>query len=175
VKFRNLYPFFSLAIVAIAVTGFWKNHIETSIPPGSSVIGTVIRVADGDTLTIERNSTREKVRLCGIDAPEKQQPLGRESKQSLEKMTLGKQVAFIPVEKDRYGRTVAEVFVLGTPERFINGDLVQAGLAYHYAQYSDRCPNRDAIAQAEDIAQSKRSGVWASANSVKPWDYRKTR
>ncbi len=86
---------------------------------------------------------------------------------------LGKQVAFVPVETDRYGRTVAEVFVLGNPEHFINGDLVQAGMAYHYAQYSGNCPNKIAIADAEGIAKSKRLGVWADARAVKPWDYRK--
>jgi micrococcal nuclease len=174
VKTRNLYPFFSLAIIAFAVIGFWKNHIESSVPPENSVIGTVTRVADGDTLTIEKDGRRERIRLCGIDAPEKSQPLGQESKQALERMALGKQVAFTAIEKDRYGRTVAEVFVLGEPEHFINGDMVEAGLAYHYAQYSGKCPNGNAIAEAETLAKSKRSGVWADARAIKPWDYRKT-
>ncbi len=172
-KTRIIYPVLLIGIVAIASLGFWKQHLESSTPPGNSEIGTVVKVADGDTLTIESNGKQEKIRLCGIDSPEKGQPLGGEAKQTLENMALGKQVAFIPVEQDRYGRTVAEVFVLGEPERFINGDLVQAGLAYHYAQYSGKCPNRDAIADAETIAKSKRAGVWADARAVKPWDYRK--
>lgn len=173
-KFRNLYPFLSLAIVAIAVTGFWKRHIETSPPLGSSILGIITQVADGDTLTIETGGKRERIRLCGIDSPEKDQSLGQEAKQTLERMTLGKQVAFVPVDRDRYGRTVAEVFVLGEPEHFINGDLVEAGMAYHYAQYSRKCPNQNAIAQAEDIARAGRAGLWANPRAVKPWDYRKT-
>lgn len=161
-----------IGIVAITSLGFWKQHLESSTAPGTE-IGTVIKVADGDTLTINTNSKKLKIRLCGIDSPEKGQPLGREAKQTLEHLALGKQVAFIPVEQDRYGRTVAEVFVLGEPERFINGDLVQAGLAYHYAQYSGNCPNQGAIADAENIAKSKQVGVWANARAIKPWDYRK--
>lgn len=173
-KSRIIYPFLAIGIISIAAIGFWKQYLESNRPPGGSEIGTVVKVADGDTLTIEANGTQEKIRLCGVDAPEKQQPLGMASKQLLERMTLGKQVAFTPVEKDRYGRTVAEVYVLGNPEQFVNSDLVEAGLAYHYAQYSGNCPNRIVIADAETIAKSKHVGVWAEARAVKPWDYRKT-
>lgn len=75
------------------------------------------------------------------------------------------------LERDRYGRQVAEVFA---GNKFLQEEQVKAGLAYHYARYSGNCPHRDAIVQAEAIAQSNHAGVW-SGNYEKPWDYRKAR
>ena len=149
-----------------------KARAEKNLKP--NVIGTVVKVADGDTLTVNVDGEKTKIRLCGIDAPEKAQALGEESKLLLEKLALNKQVAFSEIERDRYGRTVAEVFVLGASEVFVNGDMVQNGMAYHYDRYSGKCPNRDVIMDAEKIAQSKNSGVWASSN-IRPWDYRKNK
>lgn len=161
----------SLSLVAIV--GITAIAAQACQHQSQSKIGTVTRVADGDTITVDIDGEKLKVRLCGIDAPEKAQPLGRESGDYLKKMALNKQVAITPVEKDRYGRTVGEVFVIEKPEQFANEALVLAGLAYHYPQYSQGCPNRESIIEAEKIAQAKRSGVWATATSIKPWDYRK--
>ncbi len=96
------------------------------------------------------------------------------------------QVIISPAERDRYGRLVAEVFVSagkGTEEeKLLNYELVKAGMAYHYAQYSDpcgicgaaRCPNGgDDLAEAEQEAKAKHLGVW-SGNYQKPWEFRKT-
>lgn len=171
----------SLAIVAIVggvaiAAQAIINHQSRPAPDRASSgrIGTVIKVADGDTLTVLIDGEKLKVRLCGIDAPEKAQALGKESGDFLRSMALNKEVAVTRVETDRFGRTVGEVFVLDG-EKFTNEALVLAGLAYHYPQYSGKCPNRDSVIEAEKIAQSKRSGVWATATSIKPWDYRKTR
>ncbi len=79
-KSRIIYPVLAIATMLIAFLSFWKHHLESSTPPENSEIGTVVKVADGDTLTIEMNGTQEKIRLCGIDSPEKSQPLGQEAK-----------------------------------------------------------------------------------------------
>jgi micrococcal nuclease len=136
--------------------------------------GTVIKVADGDSITVKTEAgTTEKIRLCGIDAPEKAQPLGQESKRNLDRLAMNQSVAFYPVEQDRYGRTVADVFVLSQQQEiFLNQDQLTSGLAYHYAQYSGKCPQRDVLIDAEGIAKQKRLGVWAGSYQ-KPWDYRK--
>jgi micrococcal nuclease len=78
---------------------------------------------------IDGNQT--KIRLWGIDAPERAQPLGKESKAFLEKLTLGKEAIIAEMDRDQYGRIVAEVFVSGQGEAeiFVNADLVGAGLA----------------------------------------------
>jgi micrococcal nuclease len=145
--------------------------------PTSSKKCVVVRVSDGDTMVVDCNGSEEKIRFCGIDAPEKTQPLGEESRNNLQRLVneASQQVIIVPIETDRYGRTVAEVFTLfpGDREKFLNGEQVLAGLAYHYARYSSRCLNRDAIADTEEMAQQKRVGVWDGKRYQTPWDYRK--
>jgi len=76
----------------------------------------------------------------------------------------------VTVERDRYGRTVAEVIgVLGEGEMNLNAQMVADGMAYHYAQYSGNCPSRAVIEEVEAIAKASRVGVWADPASVKPW------
>jgi micrococcal nuclease len=87
-------------------------------------------------------------------------------------------VIVFPIEKDRDGSTVGEVFVSAPTreqpeqERFINYEMVASGLAYEYTRYSGSCPSREAISQGERLAQSKHLGVWGG-NYQRPWDYRK--
>ncbi|MCA6572106.1 MAG: thermonuclease family protein [Pseudanabaena sp. M38BS1SP1A06MG] len=138
------------------------------------------KVSDGDTIAVDCDGEKLKLRFCGIDAPEKSQPLGQESKALMAKLVDDKQVFIRPIEKDRYGRTVAEVEVKGDHKMpngkseiiFVNGEMVAKGLAYHYAQYSNNCPNKERIVSAEAIAKDKKLGVW-SGDYQKPWEYRK--
>ncbi len=176
-KVLKLLP---LLVLLIAIAGFGKQFFSKSNATSprirdfpQSKHGTVVKVADGDTLTIDLEGKETRIRLCGIDAPEKSQQFGQESKALLQKLTLGKEVAVMPIDTDRYGRTVAEVFTVGASEHYVNGDMVQAGLAYHYDRYSKDCINRDVIITAEGIAREQRAGVWANPGSVKPWDYRR--
>ncbi|MEL6381399.1 MAG: thermonuclease family protein [Cyanobacteria bacterium J06626_18] len=84
-------------------------------------------------------------------------------------------VIVLPIEQDRYDRTVAELFVpvVGREEEIhLNSQMTYDGFAYHYEQYSDSCPNQSAIALGEERAKAERAGVWIDLNAVKPWDYR---
>ncbi|MEG4420819.1 thermonuclease family protein [Microcoleus sp. LAD1_D5] len=148
----------------------------------------LIRISDGDSIVCsmsieqiqdgvtEQIQNEEKIRFCGIDAPEMSQPLGRESKQKLTDFLQGKEIIISPIERDRYGRLVAEVFVKisqqSEEELFINAEMVRSGMAYHYAQYSDSCWGRLEIEDAENQARSRSIGVWNGTNE-KPWDYRR--
>lgn len=139
-------------------------------------IWTVKRAPDGDTITAVNSLQSLKIRFCGIDAPEKSQPLGIESRNYLRNLLdkANRQVIINKIEIDRYGRTVAEIFTrVNGVDTFINQSMVEAGFAYHYSRYSGNCPNKNAIEQAESIAKSKRLGVWSDPNLEKPWDYRK--
>jgi micrococcal nuclease len=137
-------------------------------------------------LTIRAGGNDQKLRLCGIDAPEiahggrPGQPLGDAAAAKLKLLVSGAggQVIVTPIEQDRYGRMVAEVFVKqphGPEEVFVNGEMVRAGMAHHYGKYSGRCMNRIAIERAEEIAREKKVGVWSLTNSVKPWDWRRAK
>ena len=134
-------------------------------------------VYDGDTLRVERGGEELKIRFCGIGAPEKEQPLGIEARDHLRSLIDqgDGSVELIPVETDRYERTVAELFVVrgDGSEVHLNSQMVMDGYAYHYAQYSDSCPNQVAIEEAEAIAQASGVGVWANPASEKPWEWRK--
>ena len=135
-------------------------------------------IYDGDTLRLTRNGVEEKIRFCGIDAPEKNQPLGIESRDYLRSLVAHGElhIGIVPVERDKYKRLVAELFVTQQGKQvFLNSEMVAAGMAYHYQQYSGNCPNREAIAQAEEKAKSSRLGVWDGGDYQRPWEYRRSR
>nr|WP_242023744.1 thermonuclease family protein [Trichocoleus sp. FACHB-6] len=137
-----------------------------------------MRVSDGDSLTVRQTDGSElKIRLCGIDAPERSQPLGREATEHLRSLVAqtDNQVQVVALEKDRYGRTVAEVFtVLGNEEKLLNAEQLMSGNAYLYKEFVNNCPNKLPLETAEAIAQEKRLGVWGG-NYQKPWDYRRSK
>lgn len=131
----------------------------------------VISVHDGDTIKVEKNGSIERIRLCGIDAPETLQNLGKDSRNYLQSLIpVGKSVQISIVGTDRYSRKIGEIF-LG--EKFINEEMTKSGMAYSYDRYKN-CPNQIAIGNGEAIAQSKKLGVWGGEYQ-KPWDYRKAK
>lgn len=141
--------------------------------PAWSFEAIVIGVSDGDTITVlDAQKNQHKIRLAGIDAPEKAQDYGNRSKQNLSQLVFGKKV-FIPDNiKDRYGRTVSRVMVNGTDAGL---EQIKAGFAWHYKKYQkDQLP-RDRIlyAQAQDQSQVARVGLWAMANPIEPESFRR--
>ena len=132
-------------------------------------------IYDGDTLRVTDGLEELKLRLCGIDAPEKEQPLGLEARDHLRSLIDQGDgtVIVVPIEEDRYGRTVAELFIPTTTgeEIHINSQMVLDGYAYHYERYSDSCPNQGAIALGEEQAGAENLGVWAGDHQ-RPWEYR---
>lgn len=178
-KLLRFLPLFAIAYLVYIV--FWGNNenIQAEVLPPATELWEVTEISDGDTITVINTDKEQlKIRFCGIDAPEKKQSLGKESTDLLTKIIKDSenQVAISRIETDRYQRTIAEVFSFKPDgqEIFVNEELVKNGLAYHYKQYSKNCPNRNAIALAEDIAKSKKIGVWSKGH-VPPWEYRKNK
>lgn len=127
---------------------------------------TVVAVHDGDTITV-RSDITTKIRLFGIDAPELKQPHGQASKQALSGMVFGKTVTVTPANKDRYGRTVAQIKADGVD---VNNRMVEMGAAWWYTDYAK---NDTIKQQLQSDAQGKRIGLWADKNPMPPWDFRK--
>jgi len=126
----------------------------------------VVGVSDGDTITVLEGTTQVKVRLNGIDCPEKRQAFGSRAKQATSEMAFGKTVTVRPLSRDRYGRTVADVVL---PDgRLLGRELVAAGLAWHYTKYS----KDEALARAERAAREARRGIWSEPRPVAPWEFR---
>lgn len=129
---------------------------------------TVIGISDGDTLTVMSKGHPLKVRLANIDAPEKKQPFGARSKQSLSDLCFGREATLDLDKKDRYGRTVAVVHCGG-----VNANVAQVrrGMAWVYPQYNHD-PSLPAI---ETAARSSRVGLWSDPEPMEPWLFRKER
>ena len=127
--------------------------------------GKVVSIADGDTVTVLRGKEQVKVRLDGIDAPEKNQSFGTKSKDALAGLVFGKTVTVQSEGTDRYGRTLGVISLGGTN---VNQRMVSGGWAWHYKQYS----SDETLARLESQAKFDRSGLWADANPLPPWDFR---
>lgn len=117
---------------------------------------------DGDTIKLLfPGNYQEKVRLYGIDCPEKKQPFGTKAKQFASDMVFGKVVELERINKDRYGRTIGWVTVNG---RSLNRALLNAVLAWHYRQYSSDI----SLARLERAARNKRIGLWYERQPIAP-------
>ena len=129
--------------------------------------GKVIKIADGDTLTLLTSANKQiKIRLAGIDTPEKKQPFGKRAKQALANLAFQKQ-ALVEVEtKDRYGRTVGTVFV---GSQNLNAELVRQGMAWVYRKYTDD----ERLYALESEAKQAKRGLWLDENPIPPWEWRK--
>lgn len=138
-----------------------------------TLTGRVIGVADGDTITIlDNTNTQYKIRLAGIDAPEKKQPFGNVSRKSLSDMVYGKQVIVDWNKQDRYGRTVGKVLVNGIDA---NLEQVKNGLAWFYKKYQNEQPLQDRLdyLHAQEAAENSKLGLWIDKEPIAPWDFRK--
>jgi endonuclease YncB( thermonuclease family) len=134
--------------------------------------GRVVGVADGDTITVlDADNTQHKVRLSGIDAPEKAQAYGQRSKQSLSGLVFGKSVVVETTKRDRYGREVGKVLADGLD---VNLEQVNRGLAWHYKAYQREQPpaDRTTYSEAEQAAREARTGLWQDPEPVPPWEFR---
>jgi endonuclease YncB( thermonuclease family) len=138
----------------------------------ATITGKVVTVADGDTITVmDAGKVQHKIRLSGIDAPEKAQSFGKQSKQNLSDLLFDKDVTVYTRKTDRYGRDVGKVLVDGLDA---NLEQVRRGLAWHYKAYlKDQSPDdRLSYAVAEKEALAARQGLWQDAVPVSPWEWR---
>ena len=163
-QFALLTKTYLLGLLLVACTA----HAET-------VIGRVVGVADGDTLTVlDADYVQHKIRLAGIDAPEKRQAFGNRSKQSLSDLAFDKTVTVETTKRDRYGRQIGKVLVNG---RDVNLIQVEQGMAWFYREYQREQSRNDRklYESAEDAAKAQRRGLWLDPEPVAPWDFRKNR
>ncbi len=129
--------------------------------------GRVVGISDGDTITVLSKGKPERIRLHGIDCPEKRQAFGKRAKQFTSRLTYGKQVTVKDLGQDRYGRTVGEVVL---PDgRSLNHELVKAGFAWWYRRYS---PDDETLKQLEQEARDAKRGLWVDGDLNPPWEWR---
>lgn len=128
--------------------------------------GQVVKVADGDTVTVLHNREQVRVRLGSIDAPEKRQAFGTRSQQHLSALVFGRTVRVVEDGKDRYGRTIGVLHVQGVN---VNREMVRAGMAWAYTDYlNDRL-----MPVLEIQARVSGTGLWRDPRPVAPWQFRR--
>lgn len=179
---RGFLPMVMVIALAALAPRLFNQQIEAAIDAVSDGQNTewyqVVEgsIYDGDTLRVARNGRELKIRFCGTDSPEIEQPGGIEARDHLRSLVAQSDgaIGVVPIEKDRYGRTVADLFVMldDGSEIHLNSQMVADGMAYHYEKYSSSCPQPDVLVRAEEMAKEQSAGVWANPNAEKPWDYR---
>ena len=139
-----------------------------STTSGSTTVmaGQVVKVVDGDTLDVLVENRPQRIRLDGIDAPERGQPFAKAAGTYLGQLCHGKIVHLVVVSHDAYGRTVGDVYM---DKLWLSGAMVEAGLAWHYKHYN----NSPELAELEAAARRAHVGLWRDPNPVPPWEYRR--
>ena len=154
---RGLSAALLLAAAAPAIAA--KPHYELA--------GRVVAIADGDTLTVlDGSNAQHKIRLAGIDAPEKAQPFGTKAREQHAGKVFRQTVRVEVIDVDRYHREVGRIY-LG--DRFVNLEMVQDGNAWRYPQYDK--PGEFTAAEAD--AREHNRGLWVDRDPVPPWEWRK--
>jgi endonuclease YncB( thermonuclease family) len=141
----------------------------------ATLVGRVVGVSDGDTVTVLTAENRQfKIRLSGIDAPEKKQSFGAHAKDTLVRQLFGQPVVVEWYKTDRYGRILGKIEVDGVDA---NLEQVREGSAWVYRQYLRELTieDRRLYLEVEQQAKSRHAGLWLDAHPEPPWQWRKER
>ena len=170
-KATHITSTLGIALLAFIAYGFVTDYLGYGLPqqsgstlPADAIEYRVKRIVDGDTVYM-RDGT--KVRLHGIDAPERDQPYGKQATRNLDKL-IGRTVFVVERDTDRYGRLVGTLY---TPEGVnVNLKMVCNGSAWWYSRYAK---NNRAMANCQDEAREAGLGLWADINPMPPWEWRR--
>lgn len=169
----------SLLLKSLLILFFVATHAGSA---QADFTGKVVSVTDGDTIKVlDSSNTQHKVRLTGIDAPERGQPFGTLSRDHLASMVAGKEVRVESDKNDRYGRILGKVWVqpsdCASCGKTLDANHAQilAGMAWWYRYYAkEQSPeDRGRYESAEDEAKARTRGLWRDSNPVNPYDWRK--
>ena len=141
--------------------------------PAETITGNVVRITDGDTLVVlDANKVQYKIRLVGIDAPEKKQAYGKKSKENLSDLVAGKFVIVEYDKLDRYKRVLGKILL---NSKDMNLEQIKSGMAWHYKKYQKEQSQSDRMlySEAEVDARNAKRGLWYDPSPIPPWEYRK--
>ena len=132
----------------------------------------VIKVIDGDTIVVNHNNDRRRIRLLYIDAPEIGQVYGKDSKVFLKNMLSNKIITINAIKKDKYNRELSEIYLYfnGNPV-FVNAKMIKSGNAWVYKMNR----KNEYLINLENFARTHKSGLWSKNTAIEPWVFRKTK
>ena len=143
---------------------------RTAEPIDARWTGKVVGITDGDTIKVLTPDNRQvKIRLYGVDAPEKKQAFGTKAKEFLSSLIFGETVEIQPISIDLYGRTIAKVWIHG---KDVGLTCIEYGYCWHYVQYCKKCTD---YKNAQAKAKKQGLGLWADKNPIAPWKFRKNK
>jgi endonuclease YncB( thermonuclease family) len=143
--------------------------LAAAVPARAELVGRVVNVSDGDTLTLLVDTKQVKVRLDAIDAPERGQAYGRRAQESLAELCAKRTARVVPKGLDRYGRTVGIIVCDGVEA---NSEQVKRGMAWVFDRYA---PRNSPLYGLQREAQATRRGLWSDPRPIAPWDWRQRR
>ena len=158
-----------MRLTYIAITLIWALSFSVR----ADYIGDVIKIADGDSVTIlDSHKVQHKVRLVGIDAPERKQPFGKRSKQSLSDLVYRKMVTVKSNKHDQYGRELGKILINGVD---VNLEQIRRGMAWYYKvyKYDLSASDRRTYAKTERKARMMQYGLCIDSAPLPPWIWRK--
>ncbi len=154
-------------LIALAFMLVFNTGCSTEKTSNETITGYVVAITDGDTFTLlTKEKQRVKIRLHGIDCPERKQPFGQAAKQKLSDLVFNKNVRAEKTDIDRYGRTVAIIY--DASNKCINEELLKDGLAWHYVKYDTNIYWE----QLQNEAKQDKIGLWSDENATAPWNWR---
>lgn len=145
-----------------------------AFPCLADISGIVVAIQDGDTLTVlDESNMQHRVRLTGIDAPEKRQAFGQRSKESLVDCAYGRAVVVVGDKFDRYKRLLGKVVANGED---CNLRQIKLGMAWHYKKYERTQPQNESASYAREevLARELQLGLWKDDARTPPWDFRRS-
>ena len=164
----NKIPFFIfLLFLSVLLLGNGSNFYSNK---ENIISGKVIKVADGDTITIlDSENNQIKIRLYGIDAPEKAQDFGKVSREYLAELVAGKTIDVTVINIDHYGRSVGRIKI---DDKEVAEEMLKSGLAWLYTAYC-KIPECEHWKELENQARVAKIGLWSNPTAQEPWQWRK--
>jgi micrococcal nuclease len=149
------------------VVNFVSCDLLPSQESHSGQTGLVTHIVDGDTYDIMLDGQKTRIRMDGIDAPERGMDYYKQAKNYLGELCDNNEIRVEITDTDRYGRSIAKSYL---PDgRELGHEMVKVGMAWHYKKYSDDAT----LAQLEQEAQNAHVGLWSLSNPKAPWEHRK--
>jgi micrococcal nuclease len=155
-----------LLILSVSTLGFFISSFSAVLALGFS--GPVVSVLDGDTIEVLHNHHPERIRLNGIDCPEKGQSYGNNAKHAASALAFGKEVTLQTHGHDKYKRTLADVLL--SDGMNLNQELVKQGWCWWYRKYA---PGDMVLEGLEKDAREARKGLWADPQPMPQWEWRR--
>ncbi len=157
----------SMAVLLVALTSCGQKDVKNQ---GAGMVeGEVVKIVDGDTYDLQTPNRTIRVKMEGIDAPEKGMRFYKESKKYLHDLCFGRKVLFVPNGICKFNKQIGFTYLTGGLE--LSHEMVRSGYAWHFKKYS----SDNNIYKLEMQARIAKRGIWADSNPVSPRIVRKLR